>query len=174
MSKPKLVSPAPQYKNSFIRAVQEFHQEQYAPYMNLDIDYLRNNFEQYLNELERKSKSKNFEDHQVPFSVYWLVKDGEFLGKARIRPKLNEYYRNKYGNISYSIRPSARGKGYGNVILQKVLKKAFMLGLRQVLLTCKSTNKVSQKVIENQGGKLRRKKPIKGSEKFLFYYTIDL
>jgi predicted acetyltransferase len=91
--------------------------------------------------------------HLVPRTIYWLFADGRPVGFAKLRHHLNDYLR-KNGHIGFSIRPSERGKGYGNVLLRQVLGKAKELGLGNVTLTCREGNLVSRKIIESNGGLL--------------------
>jgi predicted acetyltransferase len=56
------------------------------------------------------------------------------------------------GHIGYSIRPSERKKGYGKEQLRLCLKEVQKFGLDKVLLTCKSTNEASRRIIMACGG----------------------
>ena len=94
----------------------------------------------------------------VPQTVYWLVDGKNFLGKLSIRHKLTKYLKNFGGHIGYYIRPSQRGKGYGREILRLGLKKAKLLGIKNVLITCSIKNDPSRRVIEGNGGKFLNKK----------------
>jgi predicted acetyltransferase len=78
-----------------------------------------------------------------------------FLGRLSIRHHLNPSLEQLGGHIGYEIRPSARGKGYGRLILQLGLDKARALGLTRALLTCDATNILSQRVIRANGGVLQ-------------------
>jgi predicted acetyltransferase len=80
----------------------------------------------------------------------------------------------KGGHIGYYIRPSQRGKGYGNLILHLSLEKARELGLKRVLVTCDDNNDASLKTIENNGGKLVDKIKGEGSVVLTRRYWIDL
>ena len=71
-----------------------------------------------------------------------------------MRHDLTEYLLNYGGHIGYSIRPSARLKGYGTEGLKLGLKEAKNLGISKVLITCNIKNMGSSKVIENCGGVL--------------------
>ena len=88
----------------------------------------------------------------VPQTTYWLFVDGRPVGVGRLRHRLNEFLMTVGGHVGYSIRPSERGKGYGNLILAELLEKARQLGIADVLITCREDNAPSRKVIERNGG----------------------
>lgn len=77
----------------------------------------------------------------------------QILGVIRVRKELNsEYLRNIGGHIGYDIAPSNRRNGYGTNILKKGLEKVKLMGINAVLITCKSDNQASARIIEKNGG----------------------
>lgn len=90
----------------------------------------------------------------VPQTVYWMYANGVPVGYGKLRHHLNSNLLEKGGHIGYIIRPSERGKGYGKLILQELLKKAREKQIPEVLLTCDMKNSASRRVIEGLGGKL--------------------
>ena len=52
------------------------------------------------------------------------------------------------GHVGYAIRPSERGKGYGTIQLRLVLEKAYEMGIKEVLVTCRENNIGSRKTME--------------------------
>ena len=90
----------------------------------------------------------------VPQTRYWLFVDGKPVGVGKLRHYLNDFLRTVGGHIGYCIRPSERGKGYGNLILEQLLRKAKEKGISEALITCRENNLLSRKVIERNGGSL--------------------
>lgn len=90
----------------------------------------------------------------VPQTIHWLFVDGRPVGVGKLRDRLNDFLRSVGGHIGYSIRPTERGKGYGNLILEELMKKALKKGIAEVLVTCDQDNILSRKVIEHNGGRL--------------------
>jgi predicted acetyltransferase len=90
----------------------------------------------------------------VPQTRYWLFVDERPVGIGKLRHYLNDHLRRIGGHIGYTIRPSERGKGYGTLILEELLKKAREKGIDAALVTCHETNIRSRKVIERNGGRL--------------------
>ena len=58
------------------------------------------------------------------------------------------------GHIGYDVRPSARRRGHATLMLAAALPVARGLGIDRALLTCRTDNIGSRKVIEANGGVL--------------------
>jgi predicted acetyltransferase/N-acetylglutamate synthase-like GNAT family acetyltransferase len=102
------------------------------------------------------SRGIGLEPGFVPQTVYWLYIDGKPVGIAKLRRYLSDRLRIFGGHIGYCIRPSERGKGYGNILLAEALKKAAEINIPRALLTCDNDNTASRHVIESNGGILER------------------
>ncbi|HEY7926376.1 MAG TPA: GNAT family N-acetyltransferase [Candidatus Dormibacteraeota bacterium] len=66
----------------------------------------------------------------------------------------NERLREVGGHIGYGVRRSARRRGHATAMLRGVLPKAFALGIHPALVTCRTDNLASRRVIEHNGGVL--------------------
>lgn len=91
--------------------------------------------------------------------LYYLVDDQEpkyILGDISIKNIEGVDYHNKRnsGHIGYSIRPTERGKGYGNKMLELALKECKEARMKEVSVSCLQSNKASEKIILNNGGVL--------------------
>ncbi len=174
----KLVLPSVEYKVSFIEAVKELQSETTTMttrrYRELSIPELEADFESFAEKERSHARGKNQPEGYVPQSEFWFVDGGEYIGHVGIRHELNEHLKTIGGHIGYSIRPSKRGKGYGNKILEFALPKAKELGINCVLLTCDATNVASRKVIEKNGGVLENQvpNPQTGIDKLRFWIDI--
>ncbi|MFL0251074.1 GNAT family N-acetyltransferase [Clostridium neuense] len=109
--------------------------------------YLEGNFE--------LSKGTNLSSRYVPQTIYWLYVDYRPVGMGKLRHSLNDSLKKVGGHIGYAIRPSERGKGYGNIILRELLKRAKEKGIDKVFITCIESNIPSRKIIEINNGKLQ-------------------
>lgn len=161
MTASKLVRPAVDYKESFLDALREYHDE--GRYLHHDIARLDDDFERFAEEL-RTPKGVAHKPWQewvepVPETVTWLVKDGEYIGTADIRHRLNWHLEKWGGHIHFIIRPSMRRKGYGKKILLKAMPIANHLGIDKALLTVDPENKGGIRVIESCGGQLEDELP---------------
>lgn len=160
----QLVLPSVAYKSSYIEAVKEFQADHSFPLMErtydkLSISELEDNFEDYVEKKKSESRGENLPEGYIPATTYWLVDGGEYIGNIGIRHWLTEKLEKWGGHIGYSIRPSKRGQGYGNKILELALPKAKELGINRLLITCDATNTASQKIIEKNGGVLENQVP---------------
>jgi predicted acetyltransferase len=154
MNQPQLVKPSIQYKDSFVTALQEYKAEGLAMYKDFKFDEVIANVEDYLAQMEKESKGEELPTGYVPHTTFWLVDEGEYIGRVDIRHELNDFLRTEGGHIGYDVRPSKRGKGYGNEALRLGLEKAKELGIDKVLITCDVGNLPSNNVIKTHGGTL--------------------
>lgn len=154
MSASKLVRPAPEYKDSFLAALAEYHQE--GRYLHQDTARIRADFPAFIEALraERGYPHQPYQDwvEPVPETVLWLVKDDEYLGTVDIRHRLNWHLEKWGGHIHFVIRPTMRGKGFGKKILLKSLPFANYLGIDKALITVGLDDENAIKVIESCGG----------------------
>ncbi len=111
------------------------------------------------------------EGEDLPEGIYmthtfWCTDEDEFVGEVQIRPELSEEIGLRYGHISYAIRYSRWGQGYGTRILKLALEETRKLGLEEVYIVCHSSNIGSVRVIEKNGGIFVRNDDRDGSSVF--------
>lgn len=118
------------------------------------------------------SEGIDLQPGHVPDTYYLLFVDNNAVGFCKLRHYLNDFLLNHGGHIGYGIRPSARGKKFGNQILAELLKYTHQKGIGRALLTIRDYNVRSRKVCEFNGGKLEKIVP--GKEFSECFYWIDL
>lgn len=106
--------------------------------------------------------------------LYLCIDQGELIGLLSIRYDLPEELSNKYGDIGYGVRPSARNKGYATAMLRHALSVCKEKGKRQVVLGCYRDNIPSAWVIEKNGGVLWAENDHYAPGKISRYYLIRL
>jgi len=147
----QLISPTPEFADSYL----DMCREEIADDARLS-GILPTTLDELLPVLQRWTEQARAGDEStggVPQSTYWLVRNGtEVLGSSALRHRLPISLPDVAGQIDYGLRPSARGRGYGTVLLALTLGKARELGLREVLVTCRKSNIASMRVIERNGG----------------------
>ncbi|MDD3048968.1 MAG: GNAT family N-acetyltransferase [Bacilli bacterium] len=85
----------------------------------------------------------------------------------------HETFLNK-GAIGYGVRPSEREKGYGNIILDLLIKECNKLGIKEICISCLEENNKSKRIIESHNGKLEKKFFDDENGKYGFKYWIKL
>jgi predicted acetyltransferase len=111
-------------------------------------------FPDYLEGHYKMGKGIGLKQEHVPQTMYWLYINDKPVGIGKLRHYLNDSLLLIGGHIGYTIIPSQRGNGYGNIILAELLKKAKEIGVNKTLLTCNEDNIASRRVIERNGGVL--------------------
>jgi predicted acetyltransferase len=165
-----LARPAVIYKASYLAALQEFHAEG----RNLQWDYreVAHNFDHFVQRL--RNRRDNPAPGKIRESHFWLISDGEFVGRLSLRHQLTSALLQWGGHIGYEIRPSRRRQGWGKTILRLGLDKAKAGDLHRVLVTCDDNNIASAKIIEANGGVLENVVLLSGHEVATRRYWIAL
>lgn len=102
------------------------------------------------------SSGIGLEDWMVPCTTYWLYVDDCPVGFGKIRDYLTDKLREEGGHIGYGVRPSARNKGYGKILLQLLLDKAKEKEINEILITVYNDNQPSLKVAKANGGQIEK------------------
>lgn len=127
------------------------------------------NWPAYVEQCAEEARGIVRDPARVPQTVLLLArvtpKRTTLLGVAKLRHTLTPTLEDIGGHIGYSIRPSERGKGYGDLILALTLERAREMGLSHVLLTCDTDNIRSARVILRNGGVLTSEgfSPLRGA-----------
>lgn len=155
MSASKIVRPALEYKESYLEALKEYHAE--GRYLYQSIERLDVDFETFLTQM-RSEKGYPHQPYQdwvepVPETIVWLVKENKYIGTVDIRHRLNWHLEKWGGHIHFNIRPSMRGKGFGNKILLKAIPIVNYIGIDKALITVAPNDKAGIRVIEFVGAK---------------------
>lgn len=144
-----LIRPSMDYEASYLRAIAETPFEEQSENPELRV----NSHEEFA-ALVNKTRRVDFSalPEHPPEEYLWLIDQGEFIGRVYFLHWLNEYRLQTDGQVDYWIGPSMRGRGYGRLILLLLLERFRQLGLERVLISCRSDNLLSQKVIQANGG----------------------
>jgi predicted acetyltransferase len=157
MTAAKLEKPSIEHKQSYLKALKEFHEE--GRYTFLDVEDVGESFEEFIEKVNngKRHLHKPYADwiEPVPETVLWLIKDHEFIGTLNIRHRLNWHLEKWGGHIGFIVRPSMRGKGYGKKLLQKAIPYIAHMGIERALLTIDPDDKGANKIVQFVGGKMQ-------------------
>ncbi len=137
--------------------------------------YQYSEFQELLARLRNDSKGIELQSWQVPCSTFWLIDERrEIVGVANLRHSLTQSLRKIGGHIGFGVRPSARRRGVGTILLAETLKKAAQLGIISVLVTCDKSNLGSASIIKKNGGVFQDEEYFASENDFVQRYWIDL
>ncbi|AKC85484.1 GNAT family N-acetyltransferase [Pseudoxanthomonas suwonensis] len=146
-----LVLPGRGYERSYRGYILELGDEERYPFP-LDFEY--RDFAALLRRLDEFANGIDIPEGFVPSSTYWLVEGGEIVGVSNLRHRLNERIRQCGGHIGLGIRPSRRGRGFGNALMALTIREARKRGIEDVHIHCHKGNEASARMIVRNGGVL--------------------
>ena len=118
-------------------------------------------YDEYKAWLEKRNaeslKTEIYDGFKVPQTLFFFYVDSYPVGLVKIRHFLTDKLRQDGGNIGYAIRPEARGKGYGKLMLSAALKECAKLGIDKALVTIHEGNTASVKMALANGGIMEKR-----------------
>ena len=154
MPSSRLIRPRADLRASHESLVSEFQdqEEELVPWVLAEPT---EDFQGYVDILNRWSQGLDLREGFVPNSTFWLVDDQEeIVAVSSLRHELTDFLLTFGGHIGFGVRPSARRNGYATKILGQTLLEAKKLAIRKVLVTCDKANTGSVKAITKNGGVL--------------------
>lgn len=131
-------------------------------------------YEEWLRKVEKEVDIETCGEGRVPCTQYLTYRygDNKLVGMLQIRHDLNDYLLKFGGHIGDSVRPSERNKGYATEQIALALKKCKSLKIKNVLITCRKSNKASARTIIKNNGVFENELPYE--EEFMQRYWIEL
>lgn len=169
----RLVKPTKKYEKSWREAVAEFRKDTKSIKL-WEVLGNPDDLDGIIRNARLHSQGRNLPAGWVPYDLLWMIDGDEIVGITSIRHELNSFLFKAGGHIGYEIKPSKRGCGYANKILQLSLKKFEKLGIGEILVTAFENNVASWKAIERNGGKLKNKVKIENEKDATRRYWIKL
>lgn len=112
-----------------------------------------NQFDDWLEFVLAIEKDKLSRQHVHASTFFSMRKsDNRIIGSIQLRHTLTPELEKHGGHIGYGIRPTERGKGYGNQQLLLILDIARSMKLPKVLIICDADNIPSNKTALSCGG----------------------
>ncbi len=90
----------------------------------------------------------------VPVTELWYVREPDYLGTVMIRRELTSALRHDGGNVGYHVVPGYRRQGHATAMLAAACDRCRADGMIRLLVTCRTGNVASRRVIEANGGVL--------------------
>ncbi len=169
---PRFAAPSSRFRASFLEALEEFQAE--GRHAELDAARLADpaEFARFVAALRADARDPGAAARYlartfavgldapgyeyVPQTVLWWAAGDEYLGRLAIRHRLTPDLAREGGNIGYEVRPGARRRGHATAMLAAALPLAAGLGVDPAHVDCDAANLASRRVIEKNGGRLRR------------------
>lgn len=140
------------------------------PYNN--IDQARENFVEFVQELEDEAQGIDLPPDIPAQQTYFLCLDEIVIGEFRFRPQVDEPYEQFNGHIGYNLHPDYRGQGLGTQGLKLMLDIAREQGLDFVQIPIEGDNPASVRVVEKNAGTLQKVVTDETGIKTACYYVI--
>ena len=171
----KLESPSPRLKDSYISLVREFN-ELGEPLIPFILKFPTDDFPAFLARLEECSRGLEVPNGFVAHKTFWLTDaNDQVLGVSNLRFSLTDSLRKDGGHIGFSVRPSARRRGFATIILKETLVKAREHGIKRALVTAHRGNTGSVRAILKNGGVQDSEELLPGHTDLMqrFWITLD-
>ena len=125
-------------------------------FMNEVYEMSFDEYKQWLSNMDDYHLGKNLPEDWIPYTTYFLFVDGVPVGTGRMRHGTNDYLQNVVGagEIGYGISKEYRGRGYGNILFQEMLKECRKFGFDKIKLFPHKDNESTIKIMLKNGGKI--------------------
>lgn len=90
----------------------------------------------------------------VPVTELWYVREPDYYGTVMIRRELTPALCHDGGNVGYHVVPGRRRQGHATAMLAAACDRCRADGMARLLVTCRTDNVASRRVIEANGGVL--------------------
>jgi predicted acetyltransferase len=134
--------------------LQDIDNNEYG-FINEVKDMTFDEYKRWLKQQDDYSKERNLPYNWIPQTIYFLYICNKPVGIGRVRHYSSEYLEQKgVGNLGYGIAKSFRGKGYGNILFERLLDKCKSFGYSEITLYPYIDNHATNKVMLKYGAKL--------------------
>lgn len=105
-------------------------------------------------EVQAQERGERLAYGQVPGTTRFLEAQGELVGVANFRQRLEGDLFRYAGHIGYSVAPSARGRGHATELLRWAMAYGRGRGIEALVVTVDPGNLASRRVVRKCGGLL--------------------
>lgn len=169
---PLLIKPDAGFESSYRSYMAEIQGEELTPFTLI---YPYDDFGRLVRRLHDNAEGRDVPPGFVANTTYWLIDDRrEIVGVSNLRHTLTPELERFGGHVGVGIRPSQRGRGYGNLLMELTLIEALKMDIDRILVTCNKGNKASARIIVNNGGELDSEEFLGEQNGMIQRYWIDL
>ena len=105
----RLVAPAVEHRDSFLRALREFQAEGLSWWLGPGVELAERDFAAFV--AGKRAEAQPRADGAPAKTHLWAIAEGRFVGRIAIFHGLTEALRRSGGHIGYDTVPSCRGRG---------------------------------------------------------------
>ena len=152
----KLIRPSAAHKAQALAFRQEFYDHGEQVINGSELLDQTDDYDAWLESVTKNTSPETVNPDWVVTDTFFAADDtGTIVGIIDLRHTLNDFLRD-FGNCGYSVRPTARRKGYATEMLRQLLMTAKALGMTELHLSVERSNMPSVKTIVRNGGVLER------------------
>lgn len=168
----RLVRPEEKHREAALAFRQEFFTHGETVIDGSELLDRTEGYDAWLESIRRNVCPDTVSPDWVLTDTYFAVdEDGQIVGIIDLRHELNDFLRD-LGHCGYSVRPTARRKGYGAEMLRLLKQEARKAGMTHLQMSVMPDNTPSVKIIRGAGGVWQRSFVFAGQTADI--YTIDL
>ncbi len=114
-------------------------------------------------------------DKKIPSKTYYATRksDDKIIGIVTYNFRSTKRIRERRGDVSFSIRPLERNKGYSKGLIYATIKECICDKMEELFIACEKEDTASIKSITSVGGILFREYYDKRKEKNMCVYKIN-
>ncbi|MBP0975127.1 MAG: GNAT family N-acetyltransferase [Oscillospiraceae bacterium] len=152
----KLIRPSAAHKAQALAFRQEFYDHGEQVINGSELLDQTDDYDAWLESVTKNTSPETVNPDWVVTDTFFAADDtGTIVGIIDLRHTLNDFLRD-FGNCGYSVRPTARRKGYATEMLRQLCGIARDAGLTELHLSVERSNTPSVKTIVRNGGVLER------------------
>lgn len=164
MKKIRLIRPTLELKDKAMEFKQEFFDNNEMIINGSELFDKTESYEEWIKSVTDNMNAETVNPDWVVTDTFFAIDEANtIVGIIDLRHSLNDFLKN-LGNCGYSVRPSARKKGYAAEMLRQLLNVARNVGLDYIHLSVERDNEPSIRTIIKNGGIYERSFEFEGEQ----------
>lgn len=164
IKKIRLIRPTLELKDKAMEFKQEFFDNNEMIINGSELFDKTESYEEWIKSVTDNMNAETVNPDWVVTDTFFAIDEANtIVGIIDLRHSLNDFLKN-LGNCGYSVRPSARKKGYAAEMLRQLLNIARNIGLDYIHLSVERDNEPSIRTIIKNGGIYERSFEFEGEQ----------